>query len=185
MSRQALDCALLAARHLRHPHVDRDRRVSGVHDSGSGVPNDGFSPHRGRHRQRRRAHQSDAGDGHAAHRRGDERGAGTGAGPVDHQPRIGRSESVLQLERRYVPDAAICERGAGARAAVAASDGEADRESADLRGVSDSGLQPDVGHDAADRVVGAGQLHHQAAAQSREWRVDGGAARRQRSRVSD
>ena len=40
------------------------------------------------------------------------------------------------------------------------------------------GLQPDVRHDAADAAMGAGELHHQAASESRERRLDGGAAGR-------
>ncbi len=40
------------------------------------------------------------------------------------------------------------------------------------------GLQPDLRHHAADAALGAGQLHHQAAPESRERRLDGGAARR-------
>ena len=44
---------------------------------------------------------------------------------------------------------------------------EADGEPADVRGVPDPGLQPDLRHDAADPLLGAGHVHHQAAAQPR------------------
>ncbi len=67
----------------------------------------------------------------------------------------------------------------------AAAHREAHREPADLRRVSDSGLQPDVGHDAADAALGTGELHHQAAPESRERRFDGGAARRPGAGIPD
>ncbi len=106
-------------------------------------------------------------------------------GALHHQPRLGRSQPVLQLERGYVPDAGVRERGAGARAADAARHREAHGEPPDVRGVPDSRLQPDFRHDAADRALGTGELHHQAAAESRERRVDGGAAGRPGAGVPD
>ena len=54
----------------------------------------------------------------------------------------------------------------------AAADRQADGQSADVRGVSDHGLQPHVGHGAADHAVGAGHLRPQAPAESDERRVD-------------
>ncbi len=44
------------------------------------------------------------------------------------------------------PHAGAGERGAGARAGDAAADGQGDCQPADVRGVPDHGLQPDVGH---------------------------------------
>ena len=49
----------------------------------------------------------------------------------------------------------------------------------------DPGLQPDFRHHAADRALGAGQLHHQAAAEPRQWRLDGGAAGRTGAGIPD
>ncbi len=58
-------------------------------------------------------------------------------GPFHHQPRLGRSQPVLQLERGHVPDAAVRERRARARAAHAASHRETHRESSDVcRGIA-------------------------------------------------
>ena len=49
----------------------------------------------------------------------------------------------------------VRECGAGASAAVAARHREAHRESSDLRGVSDPGLQPDLRHHVADATSGS------------------------------
>ena len=72
---RALDRALLAPHHLRHPHADRRRRLSGLHHSRRRFPLHRFPAHRGRHRQRRGAHQSDGGHRHAPRRRGHEQRA--------------------------------------------------------------------------------------------------------------
>ena len=44
------------------------------------------------------------------------------------------------------------------------------RQSADLRRVSDHGLQPHLGQDSSDHAVGTGDLRHEAAAESRDRR---------------
>ena len=110
---------------------------------------------------------------------------GPGNGAVDHQPRVGgnricsstgtwtcsrRSQYVNAALARVQPTLPPTAKLTANRLTFAR--------------VSDPGLQPDVGHDVADRAVGAGELHDQAAAESRERRLDGGAARRQRAGVS-
>ena len=49
-TRQSPDCALFRAHHLRNRHHDRDRSLSRVHNSSGGIPRDGLSPNRSRHR---------------------------------------------------------------------------------------------------------------------------------------
>src|ERR1700693_6018736 len=53
----------------------------------------------------------------------------------------------------------ITSRGTGAP--VSSPHGQTGSEQVHLRGQSDAGLQPDVDHHVADRVVGTGHLHHQ------------------------
>ena len=58
------------------------------------------------------------------------------------------------------------------RPADAAADGEDHGEPPDVRRVSRHGLQPDVGHGAADEAVGAGDVRPQAAAEPDDRRLD-------------
>ena len=64
----------------------------------------------------------------------------------------GGNRPVLYVERGYVPDAGTGERRAGARPADAAVQRQNHRQSPDLRGVPDHGLQPDFGQDPADTL---------------------------------
>ena len=83
---------------------------------------------------------------------------------VDHQPRHRGSRSVLLLERWTCSRRWSCVNAALARVQPALpADRQGHRQPPDLRGVSDHGLQPDVGHRAADAALGAGDLRFQAA----------------------
>src|SRR5689334_7898112 len=160
---RTLDRSIFPPHRFRDYHLDRDWSLSCVYDPRRSLPQHRLSKNRSRNRQWRRTNQSNAGHGYAAYRRSHERRAGAGAGSFDHQPWIGRSEPLLQLERRYVPDAAIRERRAGSRAAYPAADCQTHGESYDLRRVdADHRLQPDFGHYAPDPAVGIGQLYRQA-----------------------
>ena len=104
---------------------------------------------------------------------------GPGDGAVDHQPRLGGNQSVLQLERGHVPDAAVRERGAGAGAATLPPTAKLTANR-----MTFAALIPIVGYSLTSdtmpqtRVVGTGELHHQAAPESGARRIDGGAAGR-------
>ena len=57
------------------------------------------------------------------------------------------------------------------------------RQPPDLRRLHHHGLQPDLGHRSANPALGDGHLRYQAAAQSHQWRLDRGGARRTGPRV--
>ena len=97
-----------------------------------------------------------------------EHGARPGSRPIHHQPRIGGNRSVLLLESGHVPDARTGERRAGACAIRVASHGQGHLQPSHVRGVSDLGLQLDLGQRLADGAVGAGHLRAEASHQSPE-----------------
>ena len=81
---------------------------------------------------------------------------GLESGPLHHQPRFRGSEPVLQLERRHVPDPAICERGAGACAAdLCPPTAKLTANRLTFAAFPDPGLQPDFGHAARRRSCGS------------------------------
>ena len=89
----------------------------GIPDSRLCISEHGFSAHRHRRGQRRHADRPDAGDNHEADRRSRQQRARPDESEIHHQPRIGRSGSVLRLELRHDPDAAARGRRGGAPAA--------------------------------------------------------------------
>ncbi len=98
---------------------------------------------------------------------------------VAHQPRIGRSRSVLHLERRYVSDAAVRQCGGGQHSADAAADGHHHGQPVDFCRIPNHGLQPDILFGAAGQIVGAGDIQSETATEPAAGGIHGNCPGRQ------
>ena len=99
-------------------------------------------------------HRSDASDRHPAHRRGYEQRARPRNRPLEHQPRLGRNQPLLRLERQHVPDPRIRQRRSGARPAHPPLHGQIHRQPPDIRRFPHPRLQPHLRYAPADRRSG-------------------------------
>ncbi len=102
---------------------------------------------------------------HAAARGGGPHRARPRGRAVGDQPRLGRNQPVLQLERRHARDAAAGRCRGLARAEQLPPTAQIQTHRLDFSSFPDHRLQPDVGHGAAEGSVGAGHLRDQAAAE--------------------
>ena len=164
-SRALLVRPALEIDHLPHLHADGGRHLRGVHAAGRSVSDDQLSAHHHRRRQRRHADRADGGVDHAADRRGGPHRARPRGRALGHQPRLGGDQSVLQLDVDMLETLQLVDAAVSRVQSTLPPTAQIQTHRLDFSSFPDHRLQPDVGHGAADRSLGTGDLRHQAAAE--------------------